>query len=613
MKAVILAAGGRKGLEPLSGDLPKGMLPIGAETVLERMIRQLAAGGVKEIIVVVGYQGDKVRAHLSRHRWPCRLQFVDNPTYAETGPIHSATLAAPFVVGQPFCLLDGDVVAADLVYDLLLGGQDPALLYTPRGVLGTEEMKVQRADGCLELSKVVAPGQALGEFTGLVRFDAAASLAFCSLLMGQQSADKRFYYEEVINQVAGEHAFLLIAAPEGSWIEVDFVTDYLEAVRLFADATYPVPDEAISEQVLLCPGPVMVSPAVKRALLHPNIGHRDVEFSELLTRIRGKLLHAYGVGSSAAYTDVIITGSGTAANEALLSSYGPGRRLLILANGEFGLRLADMARCHGLDHHTLDFGWANPFDFDLIRGALEEGRYDAVVAVHHETSTGMLNPVEDLGRLTRSQGIDLLVDAVSSLGAEELALEQAGVTFCTASGNKALASLPGLSFVCGRREAFEALKKRPARTRYLDLYLHYQYEDGLSQTPNTPAVSLFYALEVALDELLTEGLDTRMKRYGRLVGIIRQRLQELGLRFVIPLSQMSRVLTTVFYPEGVDPEDLHQWIKDHNFVVYRGKGPLLGRAFQVANIGCVDEVHIIRFLDLLSDRLRQVEVPAARG
>ena len=234
----------------------------------------------------------------------------------------------------------------------------------------------------------------------------------------------------------------------------------------------------------------MVSKRVKQSLMHTDIGHRENEFVELLTRIRKKLNVVFDV-DSLNYTSVVLTGSGTTANESLLSSYGPDKKIAILTNGEFGDRLVDIAKCHKVNVIPVDFGWGNPIDIEYVKNIIEKTKIDAVMMVHHETSSGMLNPIYLIGELLNELKVDFLVDAVSSIGAEELSVEKAKITFCTASANKALASLPGLSFICGKKVAFEALKGTPARTRYLDLYNIYQFEELKQQTPNTPAVSLF--------------------------------------------------------------------------------------------------------------------------
>ena len=599
MKAVILVAGDGDRLAPITQTLPKALLPIGSETILSRQIRQLAANGVTEAIIVIGYEGEAIREHIAASALPCAVQFVENTHYATTSTAFSTALAAPHVCGEAFYLLDGDVVADDAVFAQFGAAEGNALFYEPKSIFSPEEMKVAREGEVVYLDKNITSDRSLGEFAGVARISEEASVPFFNALDKHAGG----YYEEAFNDIASAHPFALSSLRENTWIEIDFVTDYLQAVRLFAEKREDS-DTAISEQVLLCPGPVMVSKKVKSALLHADIGHRETEFIEILTRCRAKLNKAYGV-TGTEYTNVIITGSGTAANEALLSSYGPGKKLLLLSNGEFGNRLIDLARCHNLDFTALEFGWCNPIDLAKVEQEIATGVYDALMMVHHETSTGMLNPIDEVGALLARYKVEFLVDAVSSIGAEALSVEKAQITFCTASANKALASLPGLAFVCGKRSAFQALKGQQPHTRYLDLYRHYEYEELQYQTPNTPAVSLFYALETALDELLQDTLEERMSHYGYLTSLIRNRLKKLGMGFVIPEESMSRVLTTVLYPEGIDVEEFHDWVKQHNYVIYRGKGPLLNKAFQIANIGHVRKEHVVAFLDLMERGFRQ--------
>ncbi|KEO82128.1 aminotransferase class V-fold PLP-dependent enzyme [Tumebacillus flagellatus] len=604
MKAVILAAGDGERLAPITQTLPKALLPIGSETILSRQIRQLANLGVTEVTVVIGYEGQAVREHLAASNPPVTVHIVENARYKTTSTAYSAWLAAKFVQNDSFFLLDGDVVAEDAVFEALLNLTANTLLYEAKSISSPEEMKVTVENGNVYLNKNIPSDRSQGEFVGIAYVNADANEAFFAGL----EKHKDGYYEEAFNEMAAAHPFVLQPVEENTWIEIDFVTDYLQAVRLFTEKREEHAAPQVSEQVLLCPGPVMVSKKVKSALLHADIGHRETEFIEILTRCRAKLNKVYGATQD--YTNVILTGSGTAANEALLSSYGPGKNLLILSNGEFGNRLIDLARCHNLTYTALEFGWTKPMDLVKIEETVATGNFDALMMVHHETSTGMLNPINEIGALLKAHNVEFLVDAVSSIGAEALNVEKANITFCTASANKALASLPGLAFVCGKRSAFQALQGKPAHTRYLDLYRHYEFEELHYQTPNTPAVSLFYALETALDELLQDTLDKRMQHYGYLSSLIRNRLKKLGMSFPIEESRMSRVLTTVYYPSGVDVEGFHEWVKQHNYVIYRGKGPLLGRAFQIANIGHVREEHVLAFLDLMERGFRMKQSDA---
>jgi 2-aminoethylphosphonate-pyruvate transaminase len=619
VKALILAAGDGARLHPITQHLPKAMLPIGSETVISRLLRQLADSGVAQVCVVVGYQGDQLRRHVTEaaERLGTEVTFVTNSDYSRTSTAFSVWLASAWVGDAPFLLIDGDLVVTDEVLIRTARCVNSIVAYERRPITGPEEMKVavRVSDGqetAARLGKNMPDEEVAGECIGIALFDETGCRSLFDAL-GAQDRDElaTSYYERALNDVVAHLDVAMLRVDRADWTEIDFVTDYLEAAAKFGgskDRQIAV----ISEQILLCPGPVRVSPAVKRALAHEDIGHRESEFVEVLTRTRQKLLQVYGVGSRSGYTDVILTGSGTAANEAVISSYCPGRRTLVLMNGEFGARLLDLCRCHAIDMTALDFGWTMPYRLDQIDATLASGNYDVVLMVHHETSTGMLNPVHQVGLLCSRHGVALCVDAISSIGAENLEVAEANITFCTGSANKAIGSLPGLAFVCGKKEAFTSLTDRQPRSRYLDLFRYFEFEEKRYQTPNTPAVSLFFALEAALDELLSETIEGRMHHYVALSSTVRQGFSAIGWKTVIPTAMMSRVLTTFYYPDDVDVEHFHQWIRQHDYIIYRGKGPLVNRAFQVANIGCLSKGHIERFVDVVwqYDRMFR-RVPAA--
>ncbi len=352
----------------------------------------------------------------------------------------------------------------------------------------------------------------------------------------------------------------------------------------------------LKKQILLCPGPVMVSEHVKTALLHPDIGHREPEFSALLKRARAKLSLVFGVIHPDEYATVVINGSGSAANESVISSLGEGRKILVLSNGEFGERLAELSECHELELTHLKYPWGTPIPVAEVERAIAAHDPDVVAMVHHETSTGMLNPIQKIGALTHQAGKWLFVDAVSSLAAEWVDVERNHIDLCTSSSNKALSSCTGLSFVCGRRAVFESLKHVRCRTKYLNLYRHYQMETELAQTPNTPSLTVLFALDAALDELLERGLTNQIHRTRAHATLLREGLRAMGLSFVIPEHHMSNVLTTVAVPEGVDYQAIKDRLKERGYLVYGGKGPLTDKAFQVANIGMVKEQHLHDFL-----------------
>jgi len=605
MKAVVLAAGDGARLGPITQHLPKAMLPIGSETVIARLLRQLVGAGISEVCIVVGYQADRLCGHLSVVASQLGIEptLVDNDAYDTTNTAYSASLTAPWVDEEAFLLIDGDIVVTDRVITKMAERPECTIAYERKPITGPEEMKLEVDSGeqpevAVRLGKQIDAGIA-GECIGITALDQLATKRFFAALDGLSATElEESYYEVALDAVAAEMPITTLRVHHAEWTEIDFVTDYLEAASRFGGGSAAVAP-SVSEQVLLCPGPVRVSPQVRRALQHADIGHREYEFVEILTRTRQKLLRVFGVGASPEYTDVILTGSGTAANEALISSYLSGKRVAVLSNGEFGERLAALCRCHQIDVSGLDFGWGGSYRLEEINQLLSTQQVEALIMVHHETSTGMLNPVLAVGELCRRYGVKLCVDAISSLGAEPLHLEEADVAFCTGCASKAVGSLPGLAFVCGKKSEFAALAGQPTHSYYLDLFRYYQFEEKQYQTPNTPAVSLFFALEAALDELLSETVPSRMRHYDELSSIVRARFAALGWPLVLPVEAMSRVLTTVYYPEWIDVEGFHRWIRQQNYVVYRGKGPLAGRAFQVANIGWLSRTEIEHFMELV--------------
>ncbi len=355
--------------------------------------------------------------------------------------------------------------------------------------------------------------------------------------------------------------------------------------------------------LLFTPGPVNVAKNVRLAICKEDICHREADFSFLLRRIENKLLRLFEIRNMSEYRAVVITGSGTAANEALLSSAVGDKNILILSNGEFGERLHNISVIQNKNTFLLKFPWGDRLDLGEVETYLRKYKIDILMMVHHETSSGMLNPLEKVGALCLKYGVMFIVDCVSSVGAEVIDMEQNHITFCSSSSSKAVASYPGLSFVVGKTIAFENLENLPQQSTYLNLNKHYQFLK-ISQTPNTPAVPLFFALEQALDNILVEGLAQRYLDLRYKANFLRQGMLNLGLKFLIDQNDMCSVLTTVYIPSHIDVDIFRQKLREKSIIVYGAKGCFKGRVFQVGNIGELSLDDLQFFLDALRDVLR---------
>lgn len=348
---------------------------------------------------------------------------------------------------------------------------------------------------------------------------------------------------------------------------------------------------------LLNPGPVNVSPRVQQALLRGDLCHREEEFSDLLVAIRTKLLRAFAPDD---YTAVPVSGSGTLAVEAMVSSAMPeGRKLLVINNGVYGERMLRMAEAHRIPTVELRYNWTERPDLGQIESTLQaDPTIHAVALVHHETTTGLLNLVNEVGAITRRAGRWLLLDAVSALASEELDMVRDGVDLCACTANKCIQGLPGVSFVLVRNEAMAAMQRYPQRSLYLHLPLHWEAQERRS-IPFTPSVQAWYALDEALDELLEETVAKRIQRYHAAAHLLRGGFARLGLKSLLPSDLQSHSLTSLLLPEGMTYPILHDGLKERGFVIYEGQGKLQTGVFRVANMGHLTLDDFRRFLTAL--------------
>jgi 2-aminoethylphosphonate-pyruvate transaminase len=351
--------------------------------------------------------------------------------------------------------------------------------------------------------------------------------------------------------------------------------------------------------ILLNPGPVNLSDRVRMSLLKPDLCHREIEFSQLQEKIRARLLEIYDLDPRI-WTAVLLTGSGTAAMEAMLSSLVPHQgKILILENGVYGERLSKIATIYGLDRVSLSHSWGEKLTLPRIIECLDRhGSITHLAVVHHETTTGRLNDLEELGAICRERNLEMLIDGVSSFGGEELQFEQWGITACAATANKCLHAIPGACFVIVRRAALMVENRLP-RTLYLDLASYCQEQDR-GGTPFTQSVQSFYALAEALEELFElGGWKVRHQYYKKLASLVREGLVALGVKPLMSPENSSVVLNSYYLPAGISYERLHHHLKDNGYVIYAGQGELARSIFRISTMGQILPEDLERFLKVV--------------
>lgn len=342
----------------------------------------------------------------------------------------------------------------------------------------------------------------------------------------------------------------------------------------------------LPRKILLNPGPATTTDAVKRALVVPDICPREVEFGELTAGVRRDLLAVAGA-DPALHTAVLIAGPGTAAMEAAIGSLVPAAgKLLVVDNGAYGERAGQIAAVLGVPGHVWRLPWTERPEPAQLAAQLDgsAGPFTHVFWVHHETTTGLLNPLAEFGAVCRARGVVSIVDTMSSFAGRAIALRDTPVDFILSSANKCLQGMPGISFVIGSR-ALLAARPGPGRSYALDLVRH-EKSLAAGQFPFTPPVQVVYALAQALRETLAEGVPARAARYQACYETMLAGMERLGFQALLPRPLHSGLLTAFHTPAwpGFTFERLHDYLYARDITLYPGKLPGTD-TFRVANIG----------------------------
>lgn len=334
------------------------------------------------------------------------------------------------------------------------------------------------------------------------------------------------------------------------------------------------------------PGPTEVRPEVLEAQARPMIAHRGADFVALMGDIQTGLKDVFRTARPV----VVSTSSATGLMEAAIRNSGTGH-VLSLVNGAFSERFAEIAVACGRAVDRVEVGWGAAHDPDAVRQALRARDYDAVTVVHSETSTGALNPVEDIAGVVRECGGPLLlVDSVTGVGGAELQADAWGLDFVLTGSHKALALPPGLAFGVASPRMLEVAARTPGRGHYFDLV---QFEENLEklQTPTTPALTLFYALQVQLRRIAVETMAARWSRHAAMAERTWAWVEEtsaargLDMKLVAVEGHRSPTVTAVSLGAGLDPKHVVHAMAAQGWVVGGGYGAGKATDFRIGHMG----------------------------
>ncbi|VXD13430.1 Soluble hydrogenase 42 kDa subunit [Planktothrix serta PCC 8927] len=358
--------------------------------------------------------------------------------------------------------------------------------------------------------------------------------------------------------------------------------------------------------MLMIPGPTPVPEQALLALSKHPIGHRSGDFSKIMAEVTENLKWLHQTQNDVQ----ILTASGTGAMEAgIINFLSRGEKVLCGCNGKFGERWAEVATAYGLDVDTVTAEWGQPLDPEQFRAKLEADtnkEIKAVILTHSETSTGVINDLETVNRHVKAHGALMIVDAVTSLGAVNLPIDEWGLDVVASGSQKGYMIPPGLGFVSVSDKAWEAYKTANLPRYYLDLGL-YRKSTQKNTTPFTPPVNLFFALQVTLQMMKKEGLENIFARHQRLTKISREAVKALGLSLFAADECASPAITAVAPPEGLNAEDIRAVVKKKfDIVLAGGQDHLKGKIFRIGHLGFVSDRDILAAIASLEAALREL-------
>ena len=366
----------------------------------------------------------------------------------------------------------------------------------------------------------------------------------------------------------------------------------------------------IRRNILLNPGPATTTDTVKMAQIIPDICPREKEFAEKMAQFRKDILGVVHADPQE-YTSVLFCGSGTICIDVCVNSLLPeGKKMLIVDNGAYSSRAAEVCRCYGLPHIDLKSSVYDIPDLKAIEDTLETNPDIAVVyCCHHETGTGVLNPIRGIGAAAHRHGAIMVADTTSSLGMIPIDVERDNIDFCMASAQKGIMAMTGLSFVIGRTTEVIKSKDYPVRSFYCNLYQQYAGFEKNGEMRFTPPVQTVYAALQGLKEYYVEGESPKYERHLRVNRAIHEGLRKLGLKEAIRPDIQSGLVVSVLYPEDPDWDfgKVHDYCYERGFTIYPGKIST-SDTFRLCSLGAIDEDDIKDFFVVFTEALDKLGV-----
>lgn len=365
----------------------------------------------------------------------------------------------------------------------------------------------------------------------------------------------------------------------------------------------------VKRKILLNPGPATTTDSVKKAQIVSDICPREKDFQEIMTWVRKNLVKIAGGDEN--HTCILFAGSGTAVMEATLTSVvPPDKKALIISNGLYGERFIEIADTYKIPYVPLKFEWGRRIDLNEIENTLKKNKdITCIIVIHHETTTGVLNPIKEISKIAKEHNCIVIADTISSFAGVDFSIKDYNIDFIMSTSNKCIQGMPGISFVICKKSELEKTRDYPPRSFYFNLYRQYEYFEKTGQMRFTPPVQVLYALKQAIIEFFEEGAKNRYYRYKRNYETLTEGLKNIGFKFYLDNQvENSNILLTVIEPDhpNFNFNTLHDKLYIKGFTIYPGL--LTHNTFRIAVMGAIDSSDIKNFLEAINRVLEEMKV-----
>lgn len=364
------------------------------------------------------------------------------------------------------------------------------------------------------------------------------------------------------------------------------------------------------DKLLFTPGPLTTSLTVKEAMLH-DLGSRDVAFIDVVRKIRTKLLGMGQVSQELGYETIIMQGSGTFGVEAVLTSSIPSNgHILVLINGAYGERMTKMLEYANIKYDTLRYAeHESPRAEDVEKFLNDNPSVTHVATVHCETTTGIFNPIKEIGEVVKRFNKTYIVDAMSSFGAVPVDIKACNIDFLVSSSNKCIEGVPGFSFTIASKTALDQCKGR-ARSLSFDLYAQWEGLENNGQfrfTPPTHALLAFY--QAVLEHETEGGVEGRAERYKANYDTLMAGMRQMGFKEYLEPEKQGYIISSFIYPEDAnfDFQKFYMLLNERDLVIYPGKLSQVD-CFRIGNIGHMGKKEIEKLLAAIEEVLKEMNV-----